>query len=146
MNNLVLTEYQSACRAAHEQVQLLRDLYEHLSSSHSAVASDPGVQQRLGELQGFLDVLARELERQDLLPSQPDPEKEEALEFLTGLKGRFTTDDNSAVRQRLAAEEKELLRLIGTLRRENSAVAPDDCLAATREAIHRLSPPDNEQE
>jgi hypothetical protein len=139
MSNIVLTEYQSACRAAHEQVQLLQDLYEQLSGTTGA--ADVHLDERLAELRDFLAILSRELERQDLLPTQPDPEKEEVLEIFTEFKERFTPENHSAIKERLASEEKELLSLGEKLLTNDHPALLDDCLARSRDAVRRLMPP-----
>jgi len=141
--NIVLTEYQSACRAAHEQVQLLQDLYRRLSGA-SRAAEDLHLHERLDELQDFLAILSTELDRQNLLPSQPDPEKEEMLEMFTELKERFKTEGHSAVNERLAAEEETLLHLSEKLLEDRHAGSFDDCIAKTREAVRRLAPKDSQ--
>ena len=64
MPNTLLTDFQSACRAAHEQAQLLQDLYEHLCEPESNVAAasiDAG--SRRAELRSFEEVLAQKARR-----------------------------------------------------------------------------------
>lgn len=138
MSNMILSEYQAACRAAHEQVQLLADLYEHLSSRAPGAVPAVDLQQRLAALKEFREVLAAELKRQDLLPSQPDPEKEEALEFLTELKGRYTAEEHRAVQERLLSEERTLLQFSEQVLKEDARDALRKCHSQTQDAIRRL--------
>lgn len=142
MNGLLLSDYQAACRAAHEQVQLLGDLYEHLAEM-AGTEADIRPDRRRGELRDFLALLESELERQDLLPKQPDPEREEALELLTGLEGRLTAENRQAVTRRLALEEERLLELGERLLASGEASGRRDsletCISSTREAAGRLS-------
>jgi hypothetical protein len=136
----VLTEYQGACRGAHQQVQLLQDLYEHLAGKGNlpAVASmDAG--ERIRELRAYEEALARKLEEQELLPMRPDPEKEGLLELITDLKAAFGSDDRPAAYERLAAEESDLLHLTEQMLQHDDDASIREGRARTREAIARLS-------
>jgi hypothetical protein len=140
MPGTVLTEYQSACRAAHQQVQLLRNLYEHIARKENlrAVASID-VDRRIRELRSFQETLSRKLEEQELLPMHPDPEKEGLLELLTDVKAAFSGDDRRAADDRLTAEESELLRLTEQMLAHDEDAAVAEACAGTRDAIARLS-------
>jgi hypothetical protein len=140
MANTLLTEFQGACRAAYEQVQMLQDLYEHLAgrAGHPDLTSI-NVDQRIGELRHFQDLLSGKLQQQDLLPSRPDPEKEGLLELITELKAAFGGENPPAASERLAAEEAELLQATGQMLAHEQDEAIADAYARTREAIARLS-------
>jgi len=143
MPGTVLTEYQSACRAAHQQVQMLEDLYEHLAGKENlrAVAS-VDVERRIRELRSFQETLAQKLEEQELLPMRPDPEREGLLELLTDVKAAFSGDDRPAADDRLTAEESELLQLTEQMLAHDDDAAIAEACAGTREAIARLSATD----
>ena len=142
MAETVLTELQSACRAAHEQVQLLKDLYQHLSERAAEGATGAvDAARRIQELDSYQALLARKLEELDLLPKQPDPEREGLLELLTEVKAAFTAEDRPAVSERLAAEERELRKLTTQLLQHEDDTAVRDACAATEQAIANLSPP-----
>jgi hypothetical protein len=140
MASTVLTEFQGACRAAYEQVQMLQDLYEHLAgqAGHRDLTSI-NVDQRIGELRHFQELLSGKLQQQDLLPTRPDPEKEGLLELLTELKAAFGGANRPAASERLAAEEAELLQATGQLLAHEQDEAIADAHARTRDAIARLS-------
>jgi len=140
MPGTVLTEYQSACRAAHQQVQMLEDLYEHLAGKENlrAVAS-VDVERRIRELRSFQETLAQKLEEQELLPMRPDPEREGLLELLTDVKAAFSGDDRPAADDRLTAEESELLQLTEQMLAHDDDAAIAEACACTRDAIARLS-------
>lgn len=140
MPNTLLTDFQSACRAAHEQAQLLQDLYEHLCEPESNVAAasiDAG--SRRAELRSFEEVLAQKLKEQDLLPTQPDPERESLLEFVTGVKATVTGEEKPAADERLASEESELLQHIEKMLEHDNDASVEKARGRTREAIARLS-------
>jgi hypothetical protein len=143
MPNTLLTEFQSACRAAHEQVQLLKDLYEHLCGpqSHLAAASID-VEHRVAELTSLKDVLSQKLEQQDLLPTQPDPERESLLELITGVKATVTGEEKPAADERLATEESELLQHIEKMLEHDDDASLEEARSRTRDAIARLAGPD----
>ena len=141
MPNTLLTEYQSACRAAHEQVQMLQDLYQHLSGNEKlpAIASID-VSERVRQLRAYEEILSRKLREQDLLPTRPDPEREGLLELMTELKAAITGGgDRPATDERLAAEESELLQLTEQILQHEEDEAIRDARASTREAIASLS-------
>jgi hypothetical protein len=140
MPNTLLTEYQSACRAAHEQVQMLQDLYQHLSGNQNlpAIAS-VDVSERVRQLRAYQEILSRKLREQDLLPTRPDPEREGLLELMTELKAAITGGDRPATDERLAAEESELLQLTEQILQHQEDEAIRDARASTREAIASLS-------
>lgn len=139
MSGLVLNEYQSACRAAHEQAQLLEDLYGRLVGTlSSADAADFRPEERAGELQRFRERLYRLLQDESLLPKQPDPEREELLELFAEVRELFSTDERTAVSGRLLTEEYGLLRLGEQLQQQRDSEAIRQELERTRSAIHRL--------
>ena len=140
MPGTVLTEYQSACRAAHQQVQLLQNLYEHIAGKENlrAVASID-VDRRIRELRSFEETLSRKLEEQELLPMHPDPEKEGLLELFTDVRAAFSGNDRRAADDRLTAEESELLRLTEQMLAHDDDAAVAEACACTRDAIARLS-------
>jgi hypothetical protein len=139
MPNTLLTEYQSACRAAHEQVQMLQDLYQHLSGKeHVHAIASIDVPERLRQLRDYQEILSRKLQEQDLLPTQPDPERESLLELVTELKAAITGGDRPATGERLAAEESELLQLTEQILRHDVDGAVRQARARTREAIASL--------
>lgn len=140
MPGTVLTEYQSACRAAHQQVQLLQDFYEHLVGRENfrAIASID-VDRRLEELRSLEETLSRKLEEQELLPMRPDPEKEGLLELFTDVKAAFGSDDRPAADERLTSEEGELLQLTEqVLAHDNDAAVAEAC-SGIRDLLARLS-------
>jgi hypothetical protein len=140
MPNTLLTEFQGACRAAHEQVQMLQDLYEHLCGpeSHLAAASTDA-DNRLAELRDLEEVLSQRLKEQDLLPKQPDPERESLLELITGMKATVTGEEQPAADERLATEETELLQHIEKMLEHGEDAALEEARGRTRDAIARLS-------
>lgn len=139
MSGFVLNEYQSACRAAHEQVQLLEDLYGRLVET-LAPESGEGFRsdERAGELRWFRSLLHAMLRDENLLPKQPDPEREELLELLTEVKEVFSADERAAVSERLITEEYGLLRLGEQIRERRRSAALENELERTRSAIDRL--------
>lgn len=139
MIGFVLNEYQSACRAAHEQAQLLEDLYKRLMETLSfddAAGFRP--EDRAAELQRFREHLYRILQEENLLPKQPDPEREELLELLAEVKELFSADERTAVSERLITEEYGLLRLGEQLQEQRSSQAIERELEKARAAIDRL--------
>jgi hypothetical protein len=143
MPNTLLTDFQGACRAAHEQVQMLQDLYEHLCGPDSAAASIDA-DERLAELRDFQDVLSQKLEEQDLLPTRPDPEREGLLELITGVKAAVTGEEKPAADERLASEESELLQHIEKMLEHDKDAALEEARGRTRDAIARLCGPADE--
>lgn len=139
MNNAVLTDRQSACRAAHEQAELLQHLYDDLfGDAGGDRCAAFQLDRRLQELRTASRLLAGKLSQLGLLRTQPDPEREGLLEVLTGLKQAFGAGDERAASDRLLAEEQEFLKLNEQLAEHDE----DDALAATikdtRAAIARL--------
>lgn len=139
MPGFVLTEYQSACRAAQEQALLLEDLYQRLLN-HDAWSESAGFPagERARELREFRELLEQALHKEDLLPTQPDPEKEELLELVTELKGALTANEHAAIADRLVSEECGLLRLGEQMQERAPSDAIDRELARTRSAVRRL--------
>ena len=145
MPNTLLTEFQSACRAAHAQVQMLKDLYEHLYGPESQFASASiDADDRLAELRDLQEILSEKLKQQDLLPTQPDPERESLLELITGMKATMTGEEKPAADERLASEEGELLQYIEKILEHDGDAALEEARGRTRDAIARLSGPVSE--
>lgn len=139
MIGFVLNDYQSACRAAHEQAQLLQDLYKRLVESLSREdAADFRPEDRAAELQRFRAQLYAILQEENLLPKQPDPEREELLELLAEVKELFSADERTAVSERLLTEEYGLLRLGEQLQEQRHSQAIENELEKSRAAIARL--------
>lgn len=139
MTGFVLNEYQSACRAAHEQAQLLEDLYGRLTETLSVDdAAEFRPEDRAAELQGFREHLFRLLREENLLPKQPDPEREELLELLAEVKELFSSEQRTAVSERLITEEYGLLRLGEQLQEQRGSRAIEGELEKARAAIDRL--------
>ncbi|HUD96471.1 MAG TPA: hypothetical protein VMO24_02940 [Woeseiaceae bacterium] len=140
MPETVLTEYQSACRAAHEQAQLLRHLYERLLDDESALLNAQlNVDERTRQLERDQDLLAGRLEKLDLLKSQPDPEKERLLELFTDLKRAFSNEDNHAIAERLIKEERNYLKFIQQAAGHDSDESLSDAVLQTHAALGHLS-------
>jgi hypothetical protein len=140
MPGTVLTELESACRAAHQQVQMLKDLYKHLAERENprAVVS-VDIEQRIRELASFEDTLSRKLEQQELLPMRPDPEKEGLLELFTDVKAAFSGDERPAADDRLTVEEGELLQLTEQILKHDDDDAVAEACSRIRDAIARLA-------
>lgn len=146
MPGTVLTEYQGACRAAHQQVQMLQALYEHLAAKDTfrAVASID-VDRRIRELRSFEKTLAAKLKEQELLPMQPDPEKEGLLELFTDVKAAIRGNERPAADERLTAEESELLDLTEKVLAHDDDAEVAEAGAAIREALARLAAPERDR-
>lgn len=139
MSGTLLTDFQSACRAAHEQVQMLQDLYEHLGGADSGgTRTSIDAQKRMTELRDLEELLARKLREQDLLPTRPDPEREGLLELITGMKASVTGEARPAADERLAAEETELLQHVEQMLKEDDDASIGKACARTREAVAQL--------
>lgn len=134
MENTVLTEHQSACRAAHEQVQLLQHLYGRLAEQDHGLDA----RSRLNELRGDRQLLVAKLKALGLLRTEPDPEREGLLDFATGLKQAFGSPDGDAVTGRLATEEREFLRLCEQLAAHDDDQRLVETIDCTEAAIERL--------
>ena len=147
MSNTLLDEFQSACRAAHEQVQMLQDLYLHLYSAEGPLAAASiDAEDRTRELRDLQEVLLRKLKEQDLLPTRPDPERESLLELITGMKASVTGEEKPAAEERLASEEGELLRYIEKMLERDDDASIEEARLATRDSIARLSNPAEEDD
>lgn len=138
MNNTVLNDYQSACRAAHKQVQMLQDLYRDFLEKIAAPGTGFDAATRIGQLRDFRAALSRKLRDEQLLPTRPDPEKEGLVELLTGVKDAFTPGERSAARERLASEELELLRLAEQLASVDDDPVVTQAISATQATIDEL--------
>lgn len=139
MPETVLTEYESACRAAHEQAQLLRHLYERLLDDESArLNARLNVDERSRQLERDQDLLAERLEKLGLLQSQPDPEKERLLELFTDLKRAFSDEDDRAVAERLIKEERDYLQFIQEAVSHDSDETLSDAILQTHAALTHL--------
>jgi hypothetical protein len=139
MPETVLTEYQSACRAAYEQVQLLQHLYERLLDDESArLNAQLNVDERSRQLQRDQDILAVRLAKLDLLKSEPDPEKERLLELFTDLKRAFSNDDQRAIAERLIKEERDYLQFIQQAAGHDSDESLSDAVLQAHAAVEHL--------
>lgn len=94
MSDVILTDYQKALRAAHEQVQMLEHVYEEQGEDARG---------RLAELNAYREALMAELRREKLLPSSPDPERESLQLLLSHLKEALTEEKSSLIKR---AEEE----------------------------------------
>ena len=139
MSGFFLTEYQGACRAAHQQAQLVAHMYERLLQ-HAGLGNVAPYRadERHRELERFRKRLEAGLARENLLPTEPDPEKEELLELFTGLKEALGADERAAVTERLISEEYGLLRLGERMQETSHSSEIAAALVETREAIERL--------
>ncbi len=111
MKNIVLDDYQTALRAAHEQVQLLEHAYQHQADSSSA---------RMAELGDYRKALLAELRRQKLLPTEPDPEREVLQRLVSHVADAFTSEETSLI----ADAEAELDDLGQQLEQCGEALSP----------------------
>ena len=139
MGEIVLTEHQIACRAAHEQVQFLRHLYEGILDGQ--FERGPGgidAEARGKELQEFQRLLSGKLKELELLPTRPDPEKEGMIELFTKIRQALKQEENQPVGGRLVTEECELLRLSESLSSHDRDPAIDAHIEKSRSAIDRL--------
>jgi hypothetical protein len=142
MGDIVLTEHQQLCRTAHQQVAMLRDLYDHLllDEDSGLELEIPGfsARDRMGELEHDSEMLAAKLDALELLPAPPDPEWEGVLEALAKLKRALTGQGDSGVLDRFVQEEGELLRLTEGLAQHDRDPALAESIAKTRAALGRL--------
>jgi hypothetical protein len=140
MPETVLTEYQGACRAAHEQAQLLQHLYERLLDDESArLNAQLNVDERSRQLQRDQHVLAGRLAKLDLLKSEPDPEKERLLELFTDLKRAFSNDGERAIVERLIKEERDYLKFIRQAAGHDSDESLSHAVLQAHAAVEHLS-------
>lgn len=95
MADLILSDYQTALRAAHEQVQLLEHIYEDV---------DLDAASRLAELRNYRSALEAALRDEDVLPTQPDPEREALKRLLERVQDALTSGDRS----QMTTEEEAL--------------------------------------
>jgi hypothetical protein len=140
MNNILLSEHQQHCRAAHQQVLLLRDLYEDLllDDDCGLEISKLGGGKRAHELGIDSEILDAKLAELELLPAPPDPEREGVLEALARLKSALGSAEDTPFIDRLVAEEKVLLELCEALAVHDPDPAIADVIARTRSAVERL--------
>lgn len=137
MENTVLTEHQSTCRAAHEQAQLLQHLYGRLAEQDSRPdALDE--RSRSDQLREDRQLLVAKLKALGLLRTEPDPEREGLLDIATGLKQAFGSPEGDAVTGRLATEEREFLRLCEQLAAHDDDEKIVKTIERTQAAIERL--------
>jgi hypothetical protein len=134
MGDIVLTEHQQLCRTAHQQVAMVRDLYDHLLLDEDSGVEIPGfnAHDRMNELGRDSEMLAAKLDALDLLPAPPDPEWEGVLESLAKFKRALTQQREAGVAERLIKEESELARLSECLAQHD----PDPALARSIERTH----------
>jgi hypothetical protein len=140
MGDIVLTEHEQLCRTAHQQVAMLRDLYDHLLLDEDSGLEIPGfsAHDRMHELGQDSEMLAAKLDALDLLPAPPDPEWEGILESLAKFKRALTHERDAGVAERLSKEEGELARLIECLAQHDRDPALAQSLAKTQAALERL--------
>jgi hypothetical protein len=137
VGSTVLSDQESACRAAHEQVQLLQHLYQRLAEE-TAGGSGFDARRRLHELQADRHLLVGKLRALGLLRTEPDPEREGLLDIATGLKRAFGADDNDAVTGRLVTEEREFLRHCEQLAHHDEDQDIRKTMDRTHSALERL--------
>jgi hypothetical protein len=140
VENTVLTEHQSACRAAHEQVQLLQHLYARLAEQDGAGDERIDAGGRIQELREDRQRLVTKLKKLGLLRTEPDPEREGLLDIATELKRAFGGTDDDALVVRLVTEEREFLRLCEQLAAHDDDEQIVETIDRTHAAIKRLSP------
>lgn len=133
----ILTEHQSACRAAHEQVQLLQHLYARLTEE-GAGREGLDENRRMDELRADRQLLVAKLKALGLLRTKPDPEREGLLDLASGLMGALSAGNNNAANERLVSEEREFMRLCEQLAAHDDDARLIDSVARTRAAIERL--------
>ncbi|MBT8096104.1 MAG: hypothetical protein KJO19_03650 [Woeseia sp.] len=126
MSELVLSDYQTALRAAHEQVQVLEHIYKDAEED----ASD-----RLAELLEYREALRAALREEDILPTQPDPEREALKRLLESVQSALGDGDHSQLTQ----EEQALDDLGRDLEACPEALSPaiQNGIARTRRAAGR---------
>ena len=140
MESTLLTEHESACRAAHEQVQLLQHLYDRLANEGGHQASDVNSSGRLKELREDRQLLVSKLAKLGLLRTEPDPERESLMDFASGLKRAFGAADDDVLNERLSTEEREFLRLCEQLAAHDDDERLVETIDRARAAIERLQP------
>lgn len=138
MENTVLTEHQSACRAAHEQVQLLQHLYARLAEQDGTGDEGIHARGRMQELREDRQRLVAKLKSLGLLRTEPDPEREGLLDFATELKRAFGGTDDDALVGRLLTEEREFMRLCEQLAAHDDDEQIVEIIDRTHAAIERL--------
>lgn len=140
MGAIVLSEHEQLCRTAHQQVAMLRHLYQDLLVDEGEGPEIPGfsVRDRMNELAHTGDLLSAKLKALGLLPASPDPEWEGVLEAVTKLKRAFSAEGDTVFAERLAEEEDELLGLLQSLAHHDPDPALDDSAERAREALKRL--------
>lgn len=138
MENTVLTEHESACRAAHEQVQLLQHLYARLAEENDGRHQSIDRRRRMDELRTDRQALVARLKALGLLRTEPDPEREGLLGIAAELKQAFAGRNGDAVTDRLLTEECEFLRLCEQLAGHDDAGALGEIIDRTRAAVERL--------
>lgn len=126
MSEVILSDYQTALRATHEQVQLLEHIYSDL---------DEGTEERLAELRDYRRALLAALRDEDILPTEPDPEREALKLLLESVRGALSSGD----RTELTSEEESLDDLGRDLEacRETLSPAIKEGIARTRRAAGR---------
>jgi hypothetical protein len=141
MGKILLTEHEQLCRAAHQQVAMLRDLYDHLLLDESSGQEIPrfSARDRMRELHHDSELLAAKLDALDLLPAPPDPEREGVLESLAKLKRALTDEGDAGIAERLVQEECELAQLCEGLAQHDRDPALAESIVKTHAAIERLT-------
>lgn len=139
MESTVLTEHESACRASHEQVQLLQHLYGRLSEPGNEHPAHVDAAGRIEELREDRQLLVAKLKELGLLRTEPDPEREGLLELATGIRRALGGGDDHAVTERLVTEEREYLRLCEQLSAHDEDARIIESMDRTHAAIERLA-------
>lgn len=139
MASTVLTEHESACRASHEQVQLLQHLYGRLAEDGSEQPAGVDAAGRVEELRHDRQLLVAKLKALGLLRTEPDPEREGLLELATGIRRALGGGDDHAVIERLLTEEREYLRLCEQLAAHDEDPRMVESMDRTQAAIDRLA-------
>lgn len=137
MEKTVLSDHESACRAAHEQVQLLQHLYERLAEETAGRAGSDA-RRRLDELRADRQLLVGKLRALGLLRTEPDPEREGLLDIASGLKRAFGAESNGAETGRLVTAEREFLQHCEQLADHDRDPEIRKTMDRTRAALERL--------
>ena len=112
MIDLLLDDYQAALRETYDQTGVVTSLYQ---------ASDGDHAERLSQLEAFRRVLKDALSREDLLPTEPDPEKIALKRFGAGIADALTEERESLI----AMEEAQLAEVCAKLQRFDDRLSPD---------------------
>ncbi|MBU1188898.1 MAG: hypothetical protein KKC01_07705 [Gammaproteobacteria bacterium] len=98
------------------------------------------LQQRADELQAHGDALQAWIRSRDLLPRDPHTELSDLQTLADDVTGWLDDDQASALSQRLADEERELLNELASMRQDDSLAEPvQPMLEAANRTISRLA-------